>query len=241
MKIEIKKIKGDIVQVTTTDERWYFDGDDPEPYTSSTWIASYVPSKELAIWMAKKGWDEAELLKQEAGARGSRVHKGVEILSLGGEVFHSDSFADGDGEIAELTVDEYESILSFKQWCDEVKPKFLVSEHTVFNKEHRYAGTLDAMCEIGGEIWLIDYKTSSDIYLNHRVQISSYFHADGIKADKMGILQLGVKRNKNKKWKFTEIKDKFDGFLHAKYFWNEANEDVHPKQKDYPKSIKLGE
>jgi len=239
MKIEIKKIVDGVVRVTTTDERWYLKDGEPEPYTSSTWIASYVPSKELAIWMAKMGWDEAELVKREAGARGSRVHKGIEVLSAGSEVFHNDSFTDGEGEMAELTADEYEAILSFKQWYDEVKPKFLKTEHTVFNKEHRYAGTLDAMCEIGGEIWIIDYKTSAKVFLSHVVQLSSYFHADGIKADKMGILQVGYKANKHKKWKFTEIKDKFDGFLHAKYFWNEANEGVSPKQKDYPKSIKL--
>jgi hypothetical protein len=190
--------------------------------------------------MAKKGYDEAELLKQEAGSKGSRVHKGIEILSLGGEVFHNDSFADGDGETAEITAEEYEAILSFKQWCDEMKPEFIVSEHTVFNKEHRYAGTLDALCWINGEIWVIDYKTSANIYLSHEVQISSYFHADGIEAKKLGILQLGYKKNKNKKWKFTEIEDKFDGFLHAKYFWNEANKNVKPFQKDYPTSIKLG-
>ncbi len=46
---------------------------DKDIYTSSTWIASYVPSKELAIWMAKMGWDEAEYIKREAGAKGSRV------------------------------------------------------------------------------------------------------------------------------------------------------------------------
>ena len=239
MKIETKKIKGDIVQITTTDERWYFKGDDLEPYVSSTWISSYVPSKELAIWMAKKGWDEAELIKQEAGARGSRVHKACEVLGLGGEVHHNDVFSDGEGNNAELTADEYEAILSFYSWCKEVKPNFIATEKTVFNDEHRYAGTLDAICEIDGKVWLIDYKTSANIYLSHEVQLSSYLHADGIKVDKMGILRLGVKKNKIKKYTFKEVSDKFNGFLHAKYFWHEANANVKPKQIEFPKTIKL--
>ena len=242
MKIEVKKdLDANTIRVTTTDERWYFEGDDPLPYTSSTWISSYVPSKELAIWMAKKGWDEAELIKQESGARGSRVHKGCEVLGFGGEVRHNDVFSDGEGNNAELKVDEYEAIMSFKEWCDYAKPKFIATEKTVFNKEHRYAGTLDAICEIDGKTWIIDYKTSANIYLSHEAQLSSYFHADDVVADKMGILQLGVKRNKIKKWKLTEIKDEFAGFLHAKYFWFKANENVKPKQKDYPKILKLKE
>jgi len=156
MKIETKQVLKDCIRVTTTDERWYLK--DKDVYTSSTWIASYVPSKELAIWMAKKGWDEAEMVKREAGARGSRVHKGCEILGTGGDVNHNDSFSDGEGDIQEITAEEYEGILSFKSWCDEVKPKFISTEKTVFNKEYMYAGTLDAIVEIDGRTWVIDYS-----------------------------------------------------------------------------------
>ena len=240
MKIETKEILKDCIRVTTTDERWYLK--DKDIYTSSTWISSYVPSKELAIWMAKKGWDEAEMVKREAGARGSRVHKGCEILGSGGVVHHNDSFSDGEGDTQELTAEEYEGILSFKDWCNEVNPKFLATEKTVFNKKYMYAGTLDAIVEIDGVVWLVDYKTSARIYPSHEVQLASYFYADGVqekdKAQKMGILQLNVKANKYKKWRFTEVEERhFAGFLHAKYFWEEANANVKPKQKDYPLKI----
>ena len=146
MKIETRQILKDCIRVTTTDERWYIK--DKDIYTSSTWIASYVPSKELAIWMAKMGWDEAEFVKREAGAKGSRVHKGCEILGEGGVVHHNDSFSDGEGDTQELTAEEYEGILSFKAFCDEVKPEILATEQTVFNKEFMYAGTLDAIMKI---------------------------------------------------------------------------------------------
>ena len=238
MKIETKQILKDCIRVTTTDERWYIK--DKDIYTSSTWIASYVPSKELAIWMAKMGWDEAEFVKREAGAKGSRVHKGCEILGEGGVVHHNDSFSDGEGDTQELTAEEYEGILSFKAFCDEVKPEILATEQTVFNKEFMYAGTLDAIMKIKDKIWLVDYKTSSKIHLSHRAQLSSYFEADGVKADKMGILQLNYRVGGNKKgWKFTEIEDEFDSFIHAMHFWKKANANVKPKQKDYPLKISL--
>lgn len=240
MKIEYKEIlDAKTIRVTTPDERWYLHPELKEWFASSTWISSFVPSKELVIWMAKKGWDEAELIKQEAGARGSRTHKAIEILMAGGEIKHNEALTDSDGNFKELSVQEYENIISFNDWVKEVKPEFLASEKTVFNKEMKYAGTLDCIAKINGIIYIIDFKTSSDIYLSHEVQISSYLHADDIKADKIAILQLGYNKNK-KKFKFTEIDDKFDLFKSAYSFWNEKNKNTTVKQKDYPISIKLG-
>lgn len=244
MKIEIKNIiSPETIQITTTDERWYQEPKSKEWWASSTWIASYVPSKELAIWMAKKGWDEAELIKQEAGARGSRIHKGIEILSTGGEVNHNDCFTDGEGDYKELSVQEYEAIISFNEWVKEARPKFLATEKTVFNSQYKYAGTTDCLAVIDGVTYLIDYKTSANIYLSHEVQLASYLHADKecfIKVpEKIAILQVGYARNK-KKFKFTEIDDKFDLFLAAMKFWAEENQDKKPLQKDFPTKIKLG-
>ncbi|MBK7381688.1 MAG: hypothetical protein IPJ03_22370 [Ignavibacteriales bacterium] len=240
MKIEYREIKdANTIRVTTSDERWYLHPKTKEWIPSSTWICAYVPSKELAIWMAKKGWDEAELIKQEAGARGSRTHKAIEILIAGGEIKHNEALTDGDGNYQELSVQEYENIISFNDWAKENKPEFLASEKTVFNEKMKYAGTLDCIAKINGVVYLIDFKTSANIYLSHEVQLSSYLHADDVKADKMAILQLGYNKNK-KKFKFTEIEDKFSLFQSAYSFWNEANKNVTVKQKDFPLSIQLG-
>lgn len=239
MKIEYKEIlDANTVRVTTPDERWYLYPKTKEWLASSSWISSYVPSKELAIWMAKKGWDEAELIKQEAGARGSRTHKAIEILIGGGEIKHNEALTDGEGNSNEINVQEYENIISFNDWVKETKPEFLASEKTVFNEELKYAGTLDCIAKIGGITYLIDFKTSANIYLSHEVQLSSYLHADGVKADKTAILQLGYARNK-KKFKFTETEDKFNLFLSAYSFWSEENLNKQPKQMEYPISIKL--
>lgn len=241
MKIDYKEIKdSNTIQCTTTDERWYLHPGTKLWIPSSTWICSYVPSKDLAIWMAKKGWDESELIKQEAGAKGSRVHKGIESLIAGNEVRHNECFTDGNGDLKELSVEEYEAIISFKQWCDEVKPKFLTSEKTVFNMALNYAGTLDCIAEIDESKYLIDFKTSAEVYPSYKYQVSSYYHCDGVKVDKMAVLQVGYKRNKIKKFKFTEIEDEFDGFLAAKVFWAKENLGKQPLQKDFPISLKLG-
>ena len=35
-------------------------------------------------------------------------------------------------------------------------------EYMVYSEEHRYGGTLDVACVIGGEWWLLDYKSAAD-------------------------------------------------------------------------------
>ena len=239
MKIEIKEIlDANTVRITTPDERWYQYPKTKEWFASSTWIASYTPAKELADWRAKKGFDEAELIKQEAGSRGSRTHKAIEILIAGGEIRHNEALTDGKGDYQELNAQEYENIISFVDWVNEVNPEFLASEKTIFNSSLKYAGTLDCMAKINGTIYLIDFKTSANIYLSHEIQLSSYLHADDIKADKIAILQLGYNKNK-KRFKFTEIEDKFRLFKSAYSFWEAENLNKSPKQKDYPTTLKL--
>lgn len=241
MKIEIKEItEFNTIRITTTDERWYQHPVTKEWLPSSTWICEYAP-KGIGFykWLASKGWDEAEAIKIVAGDKGTMVHHATEILAKGGEVKHNDTFPDSNGDFKELSADEYEAVISFAEWCKEYNVVFLDHEKTVFNLEYGYGGTLDHRVKIGDLIYIIDKKTSADIYLSHEIQLSSYYHADDIKADKMAILQLGYKKNKNKKWKFTEIEDKFNLFLSARNFWMDENKDKKPKQKDYPLSIKL--
>lgn len=84
--IRITDEKRGIVQVTTSDERWYLKpSTDPvtelpvyKPVPSSTWIAEHWP-KGIGFyrWLADKGWDEAEAIKAAAGDKGSAVHNAI--------------------------------------------------------------------------------------------------------------------------------------------------------------------
>jgi hypothetical protein len=238
MKIEKRKLKGDIVQITTLDERWYEKNN--IFYPSSTWIAGHYP-KGIAFykWLANNGWDEAESIKQAAGNKGSKVHNAIEKLCNGETVRMDDKLPNNNGDPEELTVEEYEAIMSFVDWYKSLKnPKILKTEHTVINEKVGYAGTLDLLIEIDGEKWIVDFKTSASIWPEYRLQISSYKHC-GYENTKMGILQIGYKLNK-RGWKFNEIEDQFDLFLHAKAIWENENKNVQPKQKDYPIEIKIG-
>ena len=98
-----------------------------------------------------------------------------------------------------------------------------------------YAGTVDLKCKINGEIGILDFKSSQQIYKEHELQVSAYKHADEDKEkiEKLWILQLGYRRNKAK-WKLTEIEDKFKLFLNTKETWQEENKNVVPKYIEYP-------
>jgi len=258
MKKEIREIKNGVCQITTLDERWYSKESKsrktklPEIkfYPSSTWIAGHYP-KGIAFykWLANKGWDEAEAVKQAAGDKGSKVHYACESLISGKEIKMDSRFINPtSGLDEELSVEEYECLMSFNDWLIEADPQILAVEITAFNDVEEYAGTADLICKINDQLYVIDLKTSKEIWEEHKLQISSYSYLDfplkdlGIsekewKERKLAILQLGYKRNK-KGFKFTEVEDKFSMFLIAKQLWANENPDAKPKQRDYPVSLK---
>lgn len=248
MKIESRKTKLDgVIQITTLDERWYEKEGVFNP--SVSWIAGYYP-KGIGFykWLADKGWDEAEAIKVAAGERGSKVHKACEALLLGNIVKMDDKFTNGDGEPSEITVQEYECAMYFKDWWEDLtatkKVELVSTEQTLWanampGEKYGYAGTTDIELLIDGESWIVDIKTSKQIWIEHELQQSAYKHAKP-NNPKIGIIQIGYPMNK-RGWKFTELEDRFDLFLHAKAIWEHENPDTKPKQKDYPPELKLKE
>ena len=240
MKIEIRTLKPDgIIQITTVDERWYQHPKTGGFFPSVTWITdSYPKGVHFYKWLADKGWDEAESIKAVAGNRGSKVHHAIEFLLKGNTILMDQEVTDSDGKPSPLTVQEYDAVISFAAWWKETNPTLIANEQVVFNDEYEYAGTLDMVCEIGGVSYLVDFKTSPNIWPSFELQLSAYNHALPKPAQKLAILQVSYGKNK-KGFKFTEVEDKFDLFLAAKKIWHNENDGVFPKQKDYPASITL--
>lgn len=251
MKYQIRKVDElrQIMQITTLDERWYQLGE--KFYPSSTWIADQYPKGvPFYRWLADKGWDEAEAIKITAGSKGTKVHKACEDLLKGKELKIDDKYYNESlDKEEELTPEEWHCVMTFKEWHEDYKPEKVVAfEVSGVNPEIGFGGTIDIICVIKGQIWIIDLKTSANIWRSHELQVSSYkrllpFIEATQKIDvetvKLGILQLGYTRNKLKQYKFTEIEDKFDLFLHAKAIWEEEITQKLPLQKDYPLTLKL--
>lgn len=259
--------KRGIVQVTIADERWYLKQiDNPKTgipeykgVPSSTWISdSYPKGVFFYKWLAEKGWDEAEAVKQAAGDKGSKVHLAIEAILRGEEVRIDSKFVNKKtGQEEELTLEECDCILSFKKWFKDTEEEYqitpIVWEKTIFSEIHNYAGTIDFICMLQNKktkesiYWIMDWKTGQSIWKSSELQVSSYKKAiesgenevmfQGKQIDvsniKIGILQLGYRRNKDG-YKFTELEDKFDLFLTAQKIWKEEHGDEKPNKKDYP-------
>lgn len=90
----------------------------------------------------------------------------------------------------------------FREWWDKYRPTVIGSEWRLYHKLLRYAGTVDLVCRIDGELWIIDFKTTStlsDMLL--RVQLEAYAKAlesHGVKAARKG----GVHLRKDGSWDF---------------------------------------
>jgi len=242
-----------IYRVTTPDSRWYLEETTDEKTglpvfswnPSVTWISGFYPKGlQFYKYLASKGWDESQAIMEAAGSRGTKVHNAVTILQAGGTVTMEDKFTNPNTDLAEeLTVEEYEAIVSFKRWCDEVNPEFILNEKTVISKLHGYAGTVDIVVKIGDQVYIIDVKTGQYIWPEYEIQIAAYKQAlteMGHKTEnvKLAFLQLGYKKNK-RGFKFTEVEDKFELFLHAKAIWENECGGEKPKQAEYPLQIKL--
>lgn len=246
MKYELRITKDpNIVQITTVDERWYQKKDTMLFFPSVTWITNSVP-KDYGFLLAlgTKGWDEMQRLKEEKGEKGGRVHNAIERLLINGTIELDDHLPDADGNEKELSAEEWEAVMSFAAWMEELRDscngdlELLGLETVGINEEHHFAGTRDIRLRVGEQTWTIDLKTSPAIYLSHIVQLSAYGQFPDALEDKLAILQVGYGKNK-KGYKFTAIEPRFDLFLAAMTFWREKNEEATPYQRDYPRRLEL--
>jgi len=256
---EIVKIKKGVVRITSLNERWYAKVSlnkktgqkEYQYYPSSTWISGYYPKGEYFYkWLAGKGWSEIEAVKQAAGDKGSRVHWACQNLDEGKEIKITDKYLNpSTKQKEELSKEEVDCLISYRDFLDETKPVLLAQEIMSFGDV--YAGTADKVFAIGDkknrQVWIVDLKTSQSLWPEHELQISSYSHMHidykklGVtekewKQRKLAILQIGYKKNK-KGYKFTEVQDKYHLFKNAYKVWKNENPNFKPKERDYPTVI----
>lgn len=256
MKKEIRvvdEVRG-IVQVTTTDERWYTRSVTDEVtglpvysfVPSVTWICSFYPKGiQFMKWMAGLGFNEAEAAKHAAGDKGSKIHLACAALIAGDEIrLESEFFNRSAGHPEPLTVPEYEAVMWFAEWYGRGEYEVLASEYAVWGDG--YAGTVDLRVRRKSDraIGIIDIKSGQNLWPEYDMQLSAYKHADLAPEgtiDWIAVLQVGYQKNKKQRFKFTDLEDKYDLFLAAKRIWQNETEGVRPLQRDYPLSIKLAD
>lgn len=251
-----------IVQVTIVDERWYLKpvkGAEGMPeikaVPSVTWIAGKYPKGvPFYKWLAERGWDEAEAIKEAAGSKGSKIHAAIVDVLLGNPVRMDSKYINPKtDQLEELTLEECDAILSFVRWFVENKPEVIAYERPVFHDKLNYAGTIDFICKLGEKYWIVDFKTGQHVWPEYKLQLSAYKRAvadgylsevpalKGILAEQLNlaVLQVGYRMNKAG-YKWNEIKDSFGLFMAAREIWEEEHGGEKPSKKDYPVVLYAG-
>jgi acetyl esterase/lipase len=122
-----------------------------------------------------KGIDEEVL--NAAAARGTSIHESIEN-------FIKYDITDASEE-AKTYVD------AFVSWWRNFKPLPLKAECRVYHPTFRYAGTSDLLCDVGGKLTVIDYKSTTTISeMLVRPQLEAY--AKALKAHKIPVEEKAV-------------------------------------------------
>jgi hypothetical protein len=181
---------------TDGDGRRVYVWDGRELPSVSTLIANGIPKPFLTRWAAREaatyavdnlprlaGLPEATAVaeikrapfnrRDDAASLGDAVHAVIEGIITRPTVLPS--LPEG---VRAVQVAPF--ISAFRQFDADYQPTWLHSEATVVSKRYGYAGTLDALCVLDGQVTILDVKTGNRVYPEVALQTAAYAGADFI-------------------------------------------------------------
>ena len=117
----------------------------------------------------------------------------------------------------------------FVQFLEARRPVFLMTEVTVWNRTHGYAGTFDWLARIGGKVTLGDHKTGNNVWPEVGLQLSALAHAefilhpDGTEEPLPPVELLGALHLRPRSWALIpvgEMEECWEAFLAARVITN---------------------
>ena len=196
----ILKISEDHAQITLPDSRYY--RRNGQYYPSVTYVLGYYPKgKHFEDWLKKVGY-ASEYIVKKAAEEGTQVHNMIEDYLNGEEL----NFLNHNG-YPQYNPDIWQMFLRFVDFWEQHNPKLIETEVHLFSDIYKVAGTCDLVCEIDGEEWIIDFKTSNHVQPTYELQTAIYSQCYkecfGRDIQKTGILWLKSSKRKANKEKMT--------------------------------------
>jgi hypothetical protein len=235
-------------QLTFLDSRFYsIEGGGFVP-SVTTILEAYPKGAAYFNWLKENGKD-ADEIRDEAGRRGSVVHKLTEDYDSGKEVQLVNANGGIDYKLNEWAM--FERYVEFRRRFQFVTDCI---ELNIISKELGYAGTIDRVIKMEGETILLDIKTSNAIYPSYWLQLAAYrsllMNENGARVDKVAILWLNAKtRTEGKKgdiqgigWQLITKDDtakELELFNATHQLWQAENATSKPKSLTYQISHKL--
>ena len=242
----ILEISDDHLQITLPDSRYY--RRNGEYYPSITYILqAYPKGKHFEDWLKKVG-NNADWIVKKASEEGTTIHEIIERYFEGEEI----KYLNKDGHPT-MNPEIWKMFLRFVDFWETYTPTLLETEVSLFSDTLRVAGTCDLVCEIKGERWVIDFKTSNNLQTTYDLQTAIYAkcyeECYGKSVDRTGVLWLksskrgpkdGLMQGKN--WEIYESKrsqeENIDIFMTVKKLFDLENPKHSPIFTEFRTSAK---
>jgi hypothetical protein len=148
----------------------------PKPalvYWSAKMVAEFVTHNPDAVEQLRTMGDGPMIAALKAvpwEKRDTAAIRGTEVHDLAEKIAH--------GGLVEVPEHLTEIVSSYVTFLDLWQPEVIWTERPVASREWRFAGKPDIVCRINGQVWLLDWKTSRDVYGDNATQVAAYGHAE---------------------------------------------------------------
>jgi hypothetical protein len=239
-------------QITFLDTRFYL-----------TESGNYVPSVTAILdcypkpaafydWLKKVG-EDADTIRDEAGDRGSTVHKLTELYDEGIEV----NLIDEETGKIDYKLIEWSMFERYVEFRRRFEFEVIHSELHLLSDKLGFAGTLDRVIRFNGRTLIIDIKTSNSLYDHYWLQMAAYKQLlaevqPDLKIDGTAVLWLNANTRtdgkagtvQGKNWQLIERKkediERDWPLFEATYkLWQAERGGMKPKSLSYSLSHKL--
>ena len=153
------------------DESRYYQVDDQALYPSVTSVISFINRKKFAAWRARVGEEEANRKSKHATTRGTRLHKVWEVYLQNGDY----------KSLEEWEIPLIQMMFQASKAHLDKRLDYIVAQETTMKSDRLcLAGTVDLICEVDGELAIVDFKTSAkekpeEWLEDYFVQLSAYW------------------------------------------------------------------
>lgn len=235
-------------QITFTDNRFYTNEAGQHVPSVTTILQAYPKDAHFFKWLKEVG-EDADTIRDEAGRRGSIVHKLTEEYDAGMEI----NLLNTDGNIG-YKLAEWSMFERYVDFRKSHELEVLLSEVNIIDPKLGYAGTVDRVIRYNGKTILVDIKTSNAIHDQYWLQLAAYSelikkNAKKIKIDNVAILWLNAKTRTSKQfqgigWQLVfrdnaERKNDLELFKATQKLWTAQNKNLQPKSLQYNLTHKL--